>query len=133
MKKLLFITLLLWPSWAGATDSFDEVVTTCGNQTYKVGNSGPLTLDPTGILCTSGTGGGTSNINISQVGGIPVGTTVPVTDSALLAAVQSSIPAGTNIIGQVGIDQATPRTTNGVPVLTGSTTALTQATATNLK
>lgn len=37
-----------------------------------------------------------------------------VSDSALLAAVQAAVPAGTNLIGKFGIDQTTPGTTNGV-------------------
>lgn len=44
----------------------------------------------------------------------------------------SATPAGSAIIGKVGIDQTTPGTTNGVQTLTGSTTAVTQATASNL-
>lgn len=40
-----------------------------------------------------------------------------ITSSAsILAAVQASIPAGTALIGKVGIDQTTPGTTNGVQV-----------------
>jgi len=35
---------------------------------------------------------------------------------ALISGMQSAIPAGTNIIGKVGIDQTTPGTTNGVQV-----------------
>jgi len=43
--------------------------------------------------------------------------------ASLLTAVQSSIPAGTNIIGQVGIDQTTPGTTNAVaPIAQYNTT-----------
>lgn len=37
--------------------------------------------------------------------------------AALLAAVQAPIPAGTNIIGKVDIDQTTPGTTNGVAIV----------------
>lgn len=44
----------------------------------------------------------------------------------------ASIPAGSAVIGKVGIDQTTPGTTNGVQTLTGSTTAVTQATASSL-
>ena len=36
--------------------------------------------------------------------------------ASILAAVQASIPAGTNIIGKVGIDQTTPGTTNAVSI-----------------
>lgn len=37
-------------------------------------------------------------------------------DTDVLAAVNSSIPAGSAIIGKVGIDQTTPGTTNGIQV-----------------
>jgi len=46
-----------------------------------------------------------------------------VLDSAVLAAVQASIPAGTNIIGKVGIDQTTDITTNGVEIAPTAATA----------
>lgn len=38
------------------------------------------------------------------------------TNNALYAAITASIPAGTNLIGKVGIDQTTPGTTNGVQI-----------------
>lgn len=41
---------------------------------------------------------------------------VTVADPNVLAAVRAPVPAGTNIIGKVGIDQTTPGTTNGVQV-----------------
>jgi hypothetical protein len=41
---------------------------------------------------------------------------VDTTGNALYTAVTSPIPAGTNLIGKVGIDQTTPGTTNGVQV-----------------
>lgn len=40
-----------------------------------------------------------------------------VTDPAVLAAVQSAIPAGTNLIGKVGVDQTTPGNTNGLALV----------------
>src|SRR5262249_47486666 len=40
-----------------------------------------------------------------------------VSDPNLLAAVQSPIAAGTNLIGKVGLDQTTPGTTNGVAIV----------------
>jgi len=53
-----------------------------------------------------------------QAGNSAASTDVALTvaDPNVLAAVQSAIPAGTNIIGKVGIDQTTPGTTNGVQV-----------------
>ena len=43
-----------------------------------------------------------------------------------------TIAAGSSIVGSVSINQTTPGTTNGVQTLTGSTTAVTQATAASL-
>ena len=39
---------------------------------------------------------------------------VPITNNNLYTALTSSVPAGPNIIGKVGIDQTTDGTTNGV-------------------
>jgi hypothetical protein len=60
------------------------------------------------------------------------GTFFQTTQPVSLATNTPTIAAGTAIIGKVGIDQTTLGTTNGVQVLTGSTTAVTQATAANL-
>ena len=51
--------------------------------------------------------------------------------AALLAAVTSSIPAGTNLIGKTGIDQTTPGVTNGVSLTNASVTVI-QGTGSNL-
>lgn len=48
---------------------------------------------------------------------------VGVKDSDVLAAVQAAVPAGTNLIGKVGIDQTTPGTTNAVAATNLPTTA----------
>jgi hypothetical protein len=60
------------------------------------------------------------------------GTFFQTTQPVSLATNTPTIAAGTAIIGKVGIDQTTLGTTNGVQVLMGSTTAVTQATAANL-
>lgn len=60
------------------------------------------------------------NMPVSGSGG--AGLATETTLQSLLTAVQGSIPAGTNIIGKVGIDQTTPGTTNGV-VATGDVAA----------
>jgi hypothetical protein len=46
-----------------------------------------------------------------------------VTDTQVLAAMNSAVPAGTNIIGKVGIDQTTDGTTNAVHLVAGSAIA----------
>src|SRR5687767_10859317 len=52
---------------------------------------------------------------------------------AIQVDIESAIPAGTNIVGRVGIDQTTPGTTNGVVVNNGNVggfTTLVQSTIT---
>lgn len=52
--------------------------------------------------------------------------------SGATCPVNATLQAGSAIAGKFGIDQTTPGTTNGVQTLSGSTTAVTQATAANL-
>lgn len=80
------------------------------------------------------------------LGKVGIDQTTPGTTNGV--QVNAALPAGTNLIGKMGIDQTTPGTTNGVQVNaalpagtnvightitdTTSTTAVTQATGTNL-
>lgn len=87
-------------------------------------NTSALALESGGNLATLA-GGVTSSVyqhNIKQVNGITVLTgtgatgtgsqrVTVATDSATVAG-SATIPAGTNVIGKVGIDQTTPGTTN---------------------
>lgn len=45
------------------------------------------------------------------------GCTVVACLKGLYAAINGSIPAGTNLVGKVGIDQTTPGTTNGISIV----------------
>jgi hypothetical protein len=58
----------------------------------------------------------TANQGTPNAGGAAAWTTVDTNSAAILSAVSSAIPAGTNVIGKVDIDQTTPGTTNGVQV-----------------
>lgn len=80
-------------------------------------------------LPVAATGSGNQNVNVSQVNGAAVnvgagaastGTqrVVTATDSTI-ATITNALPAGTNLLGKVGIDQTTPGTTNAV-VATGN-------------
>lgn len=62
-----------------------------------------------GSLPVTSTPSGTGDVNIKQVGGNAVTTTVPVSGTVTLGA-------GSALAGKVGIDQTTPGTTNGVQV-----------------
>lgn len=56
-------------------------------------------------------GGGTYvDVKVNPSGSLEVGTVAAVT------SITNALPAGTNILGKVGIDQTTPGTTNGVQV-----------------
>jgi len=120
---------------------------TCGVGNY---NTPFLTVDATGTLCTSASGGGGGGLSVTDQAAFTQGTSqftpgggvfndtatlssgqqgtyrmttkraqimdVDTTGNALYSAITAPIPAGTNIIGKVGIDQTTPGTTNGVQV-----------------
>lgn len=61
----------------------------------------------------------------------PADTLAGVTTVAAVTAITNALPAGTNIMGKVGIDQTTPGTTNKVSLGSDSIT-VNQATAANL-
>lgn len=48
---------------------------------------------------------------------LPTGASTEATLASVLSAVQGAIPAGTALIGKVGVDQTTPGTTNGVAIV----------------
>lgn len=73
MKKLILVVLLALMGFflpAEAQTTSAVVVTSCGTPptAYSAGQNRQVTQDTTGTLCT-GTGGGTANVNISQIGG----------------------------------------------------------------
>jgi hypothetical protein len=191
---------------AHAENIFANIVAACGtpNAVLSPGAPGQVTMDTTGKLCSSGSGGGgggaitaplgpttapSAAVAITDTGTPPTGDTIPAggqgltgwlaaiytavnspipagsnviggvtaADGALATegakadtayagsgsasivaalkglynAVTSAIPAGSAIIGKVGIDQTTPGTTNGVQVNssvlpTGASTAALQ-------
>jgi len=99
---------------------------TYGSYTCPATNVGPCFVQYGDTLPTSGGGGGGSDVNITEVGGNAVTTTVPVSGSIGLTG---ALPAGSAIIGNVGIDQTTDGTTNGVVSKVGSTTIATPTNA----
>lgn len=117
MKKIVaLLALLLGAALAGNAAAqyaiVAKVITACGTPpfTLTVGNSYNVFMDANGTLCTvSGGGGG---------GGA-------VTNAGVFAVQNTaSTPAGSAIIGQVGIDQTTPGSTNGVDLVPSSATAV---------
>jgi len=148
MKKLLALLLSLYagdalaqtkftmPPPAGVTVMGLQVVTTCGAASGLIaGNTAFAAMDTTGTLCTAGGGGGGGAVTIANGADVAEGSTTdapcvsgsttPCTVESRLAHIENlaaaAIPAGTAIIGKVGIDQTTPGTTNLV-ALTAETT-----------
>ncbi len=85
---------------SGSITANSAATATAANPSYVEGTSNPLSQTLSGYLRT-----------------------MDLNSAALLTAVTSSIPAGTNIIGKVGIDQTTDITTNGVEIAPTAATA----------
>lgn len=135
LRKLLATALLCFAGMVGNADaqSLNLIkVTSCGTGAYNVPF---LTVDATGTLCTaasvSASSGSIASGAMVDLGsqadaacGTDTGTCSAIalikrgnqTATSINTNVQAAIPAGTNIIGKVGIDQTTPGTTNGVQV-----------------
>ncbi len=120
--------------YASAAHAQSSVTINCAN------SSPPPSAKPCGttanpVVVTSSGTVGTQDVNLSQVNGATVnvgagaastGTqrVTTSTDSTIgtvtaVTAITNALPAGSNIIGNVRIDQTTPGTTNGVVVNSG--------------
>lgn len=55
LAAILWLCAALASPAEAVPQSSGLTVASCGNQTYTVGRDGPLTVDPTGLLCLSGT------------------------------------------------------------------------------
>lgn len=156
MKKLISVgTAILvaslnlsMPVYAAPFPVIKESVSVC-DPNSPTHCQAPNTDGSINVKMTGGTGGtvtadqGTAG---SSAWPMKIDQTTPGTTNGV--QVNAAIPAGSAIIGKVGIDQTTPGTTNGVQITTaipagsniighviadtGSTTAVTQATASNL-
>lgn len=132
----------------GTSSNFGSAFPTAGTAAGFLNSAGTLmepgNLDASGNLKVLATQTGTWNINnISGTISLPTGAATAAnqaTEITSLATIATNsglaIPAGTAIIGKVGIDQTTPGTTNGfspVAAATGGTTpfTLTAANSTN--
>lgn len=132
---LLVFLVAVMLSGAASSQTLAIVVASCGaNTLYNPFGTEPVTMDVTGKLCTSSAGGGGGAVTIANgadvalgsttdsVCGTPTGTcTLEALTKFVANAVNSAIPAGTNLIGKVGIDQTTPGTTNAVQPISGAT------------
>lgn len=155
MKKILLalaLAMLPFGAWA-APQSSGTVVTTCGTLAtpYLAGRDGPLTVDTTGVLCSSSSGGGGGGTSSSFSAAFPAtGTAIGVKNGANMvnltadsagnlnsniAAINGVVPLMGNGVTGTGSQRVTIASDN-TPFHTiidsGSTTAVTQATAGNL-
>jgi len=137
MKKLLLSAAIL--ALAGYADSAHAVdtatvVASCGTPpaTYVAGQPFPVTQDTSGTICTNSSGSVTASLAGKATAAAPSyseGTSNPLsmdlsgnlrtldaaanaTLTSILSAVQSPIPAGTNVIGHVIVDSGASAVTN---------------------
>lgn len=69
------------------------------------------------VTSNAGTNTSTANLDVALSTRLkPADTLAGITTVAAVTAITNALPAGTNLLGKVGIDQTTPGTTNGVQV-----------------
>lgn len=66
---------------------------------------------------------GTTNGVVVNASSLPTGAATAANQALEIAAIQAATPAGTNLIGKVGIDQTTSGTTNAITVTSSGVTA----------
>lgn len=129
LVSLLFVGVTLCfpysPALAQSTPGLATVVTACGTppSTYVAGQNRPVLQDTTGTQCAgTGGGGGTSNVNISQIGGTTVltgaGATGAGSERTTVAqdttTIAGSAPGtagtpSTNVVSIQGVSGGTPQ------------------------
>ena len=133
MKRLLFALLLLTPVSAWALGY--QRVPSCGQGSPPVGTSAGY-MDANGNICTNSTSGGGGAVTIADGADVTQGAkadaayagsgaaTLVALLKGIYNALVAALPAGTNLIGKVGIDQTTNGTTNNVTIAPTSATAV---------
>ena len=86
---------------------------------------------PDTVIVSSATLAAETTKVIGTVNFAPAQTVATVSTVTAVTAITNALPAGTAILGKIGIDQTTPGTTNAVAV-TNTSFGVTQATAANL-
>lgn len=135
-------------SLPAGTNVIGHVISDSGSTTAVTGNV--TVVQPTGTNLhvvvdtaptTAVTNAGLSNLDVALSTRLkPADTLAGVTTVAAVTAITNALPAGSNLLGKVGIDQTTPGTTNRVDigniphviVDTAPTTAVTNAGLTNI-
>jgi hypothetical protein len=123
LLTLIFLALAICTANAQGANAI--AVTTCGNQTYPVGQFSPLTMDATGKLCDNVNLGTTS---ISTKSGQYVSAGNGQYALSVSTATSLTVPTGATV-AQICVESATvryrddgsaPTASSGVPVLAGS-------------
>lgn len=125
----------------GAVTQASGPWTVTGSGTAGTAATGVVTIQgiASGTAVKVDPSGGTGVVNVSQFGGSNVvtgtgtgGSGIPrvtvSSDSSLatvaaVTAITNALPAGSNIIGNIRVDQTTPGTTNAIQATSGTTTA----------
>src|ERR1019366_25460 len=135
---------------SGQSGPLDQAAVTAAAPVYADGTTSPLSLDLAGNLRTTGTflPSGTQNVNVTEVGGNPVTTTIPVSGTVTvvqatgtnLHTVVDNFPAdadalaqGSTTAGQLGALDMTATTTAAPTYVTATTNPLSTDTAGNLR
>lgn len=117
---------------SGQSGPLIQGAVTTGAPTYSTAQTSPLSLDTAGNLRTTTTLGAgsavighvitdsgsttavTGNVTVTQATGTNLHTVVDSGTLTAVTAITNALPAGTNLLGKVGIDQTTPGTTNAI-------------------
>lgn len=87
--------------------------------------SGNLLTSTTNALDINIKSGNPTTMTVTQATGTNLHTVVDSGTITAVTAITNALPAGTNLLGKVGIDQTTPGTTNAVSANQGTAAALT--------
>lgn len=109
-------TFAVQSTLAAETTKVIGTVNVAAAQTIAVTNAGTFAVQAT-LAAETTKVIGTVNIAAAQ-------TLATVTTVSAVTAITNALPAGTNLLGKVGIDQTTPGTTNGVQSLPGTSGGL---------
>jgi hypothetical protein len=140
MKKFLFFILLALGALCAPVNAQQQmqalVVSSCGSVSYTAATYGFVTMDTTGKVCDSGSGGGggTQAVNLTQILGAAVSATNPLYVAPATAAnpwpvSAVSLPLPTNAAQETGgnlatiaTNTATTNTNLGAPGVTACST-----------
>jgi len=115
----------------GAVVVASGTITTITNPVAVTGTFWQATQPVSGTV--SATVSGTVTANLGTIAGVATETTLAALNTKVTACntgavtVSAALPAGTKIIGKVGIDQTTPSTTNAISFQKPTTSGLTEA------